>query len=909
MIGSRLGPYEITAKLGEGGMGEVYRATDTKLKRDVAIKVLPAAFGEDRERLARFEREAQLLAQLHHPNIASIFGLEESGGALALVMELVEGPTLADRLAPGALPVAEARAIARQIAEALEEAHEKGIVHRDLKPQNVKVTADGKVKVLDFGLAKALDPLGAASGGTSASQLAQSPTLTFGATQMGMILGTAAYMSPEQAAGKPVDRRADIWAFGVVLWEMLAGRRLFDGESVPETLGAVFRQEIDFAALPADTPPALRQLVERCLERDPKARLRDIGEARIALAEARGGSLLASAPASGPVAASPAAAKRSGASVWPWALVAIAAVLIPTANWLRPRPAPSAPARLVAVGVSPPAAHTLTGGEAPILDVARDGGAVAFEAEGPDGRQLFLRRLARAEVEPLAGTQGATQPFFSPDGRSLGFFASGRIRKLTLAGGAVADVVNVNAYRGATWTESGWIVFTPAYSAGLSKVRETGGRVEPLTTIEAASAERTHRWPTALPGSPWIVFSVGAANSPNSYDDARIEAVHLESGERKTIYEGAWMARFAPPDTLLVQRRAALVALPFDPESAERKGEERTLLDQVGGEASSGAGYFAAGAGGVLAYVPGNAIVEESEVVIVEPDGTTTRLPLPTKRYWYPRFSPDGRELALDVGSGQGQDDEIWRYDLASSAFSRVTFDVGSALPAWSPDGTSIAYTGGTGERIQTIFAKSVDGGAAERRIFRGNDLVSVSDWLPGGRSLVVSDLVVNGGGALGLFEVALEGGAARPVVAAAGGGQYTASLRPGGGYLAYTTTETGIDEIFVSTFPEETSKWQISTEGGQLPVWTRDGRSVLYLQGDAVWQVDVDTTNGFRAAAPRELRRGPYVLRTAPFRNYDAGPGGRLVFVSRRTDLPAPRQLELLVGWPALLAEADRAR
>jgi serine/threonine-protein kinase len=901
--GGTLAHYRITAKLGEGGMGEVYRATDTKLRRDVAIKVLPAAVGEDRERLARFEREAQLLAQLHHPNIASIFGLEESGGALALVMELVEGPTLADRLAPGPLPVAEARAIARQIAEALEEAHEKGIVHRDLKPQNVKVTPDGKVKVLDFGLAKALDPLGAASGGTSTSQLAQSPTLTFGATQMGMILGTAAYMSPEQAAGKPVDRRADIWAFGVVLWEMLAGRRLFDGESVPETLGAVFRQEIDLGALPDDTPPALRQLVARCLERDPKARLRDIGEARIALADARGGSLVASAPASGAAAPPPPApAKRGGAAAWPWALVAIAAVLIPASSWLRPRAAEPQPAPLVAIGVSPPASHALSGGEAPIVDVSRDGRAVAFEADGPEGRQLFLRRLDSAEVAPLAGTHGATQPFFSPDGRSLGFFAGGRIRKLSLAGGAVADVTAVNAYRGATWTEGGWIVFTPAYSTGLAKVRDAGGRVETITTVDPAKRERTHRWPAALPGSPWVLFSVGASNSPNSYDDARIEAVNLDSGERKTIYEGAWMARFAPPGTLLVQRRAALLALPFDPARAERTGEERTLLDLVGGEASSGAGYFAAAAG-VLAYVPANAIVDETEVVIVEPGGAITRLPLPVKRYSYPRFSPDGRVLALDVGSGQGRDDEIWRYDLATGGFSRVTFDVGSALPAWSPDGAWISYTGGAGERVQTIFRKRVDGGDGEEKIWRGNDLISVSEWLPHGRALIAGDLVASGsGGDLGLFEISLDGSPPHRLVAAPGG-QYGGSLRPGGGYLAYVSTETGVDEVFVSTFPEGGGKWQVSTDGGQLPVWTRDGKSVLYVQGDVVWQVDVDVANGFRAAAPRELLRGPYVLRTAPFRNYDAGPGGRLALVARRTDVAASRQLEILVGWPNLLA------
>jgi len=876
-------------------MGEVYRATDTKLKRDVAIKVLPAAFTEDKERLARFEREAQVLAQLHHPNIASIFGLEESGGTRALVMELVEGPTLADRLSSGPLPLAESLAVARQIAEALEEAHEKGIVHRDLKPQNIKASVDGKVKVLDFGLAKAMDPVGATSG--SASQLAQSPTLTFGATQMGMILGTAGYMSPEQASGKTVDRRADIWAFGVVLWEMLSGQRLFEAETVPETLGAVFRQEIDFDALPATTPPAVRRLVERCLERDPKLRLRDIGEARIALVDpAR--ALSVSATRAQPE------VRPAGEAGWrralPWLLIALGlAVAGPWLARLRPRAAAETPtARLVAVAVGAPAGHTLSGSEAPILDLARDGSAVVFEAEGPEGRSLYLRRLDRTEVSAIPGTEGATQPFFSPDGRSVGFMASGRIRKVSLAGGTVADVTNVNAYRGATWTDGGWIVFTSAYSAGLSRVRETGGRVEPLTQLDSTAGERTHRWPSAIPGTPWVLFTVGVSASPNFYDDSRIAAVNLDTGERKTVYEGAWMARVAPPSTLLLQRGAGLVALQFDAARAERRGDERTVLDNVGGEPSSGAGYFAAAAGDVLAYVPSNALVDEREVVIVGADGAVEQLPLPQKRYWYPRFSPDGKSLAIDIGSGQGSDDEIWRYDFSTQALSRVTFDPGSALPAWSSDGEWIAYTGGSGTRSRTLFRKRVDGSSGEELVWKGNDVISASDWAPGDRSLVVTDLI----GELQIFALSLDRQETRRILAAPGG-QWGGSLRPGGGYIAYTSLETGTDEIFVSTYPEERSKWQISTEGGQMAVWTRDGRSVLYVHGDAIWQVDVDLSNGFRAAAPRELRRGAFVLRTAPFRNFDAGPGGRLAFVRRRTDVPAPRQLEVLVGWESKLA------
>jgi Tol biopolymer transport system component len=922
LIGKRIGPYEITAKLGEGGMGEVYRATDTRLKREVAIKVLPAAFTEDKERLARFEREAQLLAQLNHTNIAQIYGIETSGATHALVMELVDGPTLAERLELGPLSLSESLSVALQIAQALEEAHDKGIIHRDLKPQNVKASSEGKAKVLDFGLAKAMDP---AAGSASAADLARSPTLmnspTLTAahgTQMGVILGTAAYMSPEQAAGKTIDRRTDIWAFGVLLWEMLTGRRLFEAESVAETLGAVFRQPLDLDALPASTPAAVRQLVTRCLERDPKARLRDIGEARIALTAALAAASGTGAAAGGfpgsTTSQSIARTVPQGPSMarwWPWlaavlatvAAFAIVALTVRTrGSGPRPDAESAATARQIAVAVAPPAGHVLAAGDAPILDLARDGSAVAFEAEGPDGRQLFLRRLDRAEVVPIAGTLGASHPFFSPDGRSLGFFDRGRIRKVALAGGPVSDVTSINANRGATWTDGGWIVYTQTFNTGLLRVREAGGRPEPLTTLDPKGTERSHRWPTAIPGTPWVLFTVGVSNSPNFYDDSRIDAVNLQSGERKPVFDGAWMARFAPPATLLVQRRGALLSLAFDPLAAEVRGEERVVLDNVGGEPSSGAGFFAGGEGGVLAYVPTEALVEETTVVIVEADGTSTRLPLPEKRFWYPRFSPDGRSLILDVGSGQGADDELWRYDLAPQRMSRVSFVAGSAIASWSPDGEWIAYTGGTAGRTGKVFRKRVDGSAGEEVVWDGEDLASASDWTRDGRAIIGTDLR----GEMGLYYVPIDGGESRRIVAAPGG-QYSAAFDPSGRFLAYSSIETGIDEIFISTYPEGGGKWQISTDGGQMPVWTRDGKSVLYVKGDTLLAVDIETAGAFSSATPRELRRGPYILRTPPFRNYDTGPGGRLALVTRRSDVPAMRQVEVLVGWDRLPASPPR--
>ncbi len=887
-------------------MGEVYRATDTKLKRDVAIKVLPAEFTEDKERLQRFEREAQLLAQLHHPNIASIFGLEESGGTKALVMELVEGPTLAERLENGSLPLDDALLLARQIAEALEEAHEKGIIHRDLKPQNIKASIEGKVKVLDFGLAKALDPAGTASGSGagSASQLAQSPTLTFGATQIGMILGTAAYMSPEQAAGKPVDRRADIWAFGVVLWEMLTGRRLFEGESVPETLGAVFRQEISFDALPADLPPALRRLVERCLVRDPRQRLRDIGEARIALS----GPL---EPGPSRDEASPAeAAPAPGSGLMralPWMIagltMVVAFVLIGRAGKSGGGAAAAPDRPLAAIGVGLPPGNVLAGDEAPVVDVARDGSLVVFEADGASGRRLFLRRLDRVEATPVEGTEGAVEPFLSPDNRWIGFFAGSHLRKVLLGGGAPVEIASVNAYRGATWADGGWIVYTESYSSGLVKVREGGGAPEKLTELDRDRHERTHRWPSAVVGTPWILFTVGVSQSPSFYDDSRIDAVNLETGQRKTVYDGAWMARFAPPRTLLLQRRGSLFALDFDPATATASGPERPLLEGVGGEASSGAGFFAAGAGGVLAYVPSDAISSEKEVTLVEPDGRESVLDLPRKSYWYPRFSPDGRTLAFDIGSGQGSDDDIWLYRIASRDLSRLTFTPPSGTPAWSPDGRWVAYGGKRGDRGSLVLRKRADGVGSEEEIWQGHDVMILNTWFPDGSALAISDVPT--GTDIKLFRVPLDGSGAQPI-AAASGGQWGADLSPDGRFITYTSTETGIGEVFVSSWPEGHGKWQVSVDSGEEPAWSPDGKRIYYVKDGAIWVADVETGGGgFRGSAPRRLLAGPYVLRTAPIRNYDVGPGGRLVLVRRRTDAAAPHELEVLVGWQAKLGAA----
>jgi len=615
MIGAKLGPYEVTSKLGEGGMGEVYRATDTKLRREVAIKVLPAAFVEDRERLARFEREAQLLAQLNHPNIAHIYGMEASGEAHALVMELVEGPTLAERLESGSLPPDEALSLARQIAEALEEAHEKGIVHRDLKPQNVKSTMDGKVKVLDFGLAKAMDPAGAASGSVApASQLAKSPTLTMGATVQGMILGTAAYMAPEQAKGFAVDKRSDIWAFGVVVYEMLVGGSLFAGDSVGDTLAAVLRAEIDLDRLPPETPPAIRRLLRRCLERNPKNRLHDIADARLVLDEVASGREKErdGTPA-----------HRAESSGWrrplPWLLAATTALTTLVAGTLaivQLRSPRDEPARALRLEITPPGSSSPTN---------RD----QFFELSPDGRFLVLVRGGELWVRPLdattarriEGVTDASYPFWSPDGAWIGFFEGGELRKVAREGGRPQKICAAPDGRGATWSSEGVILFSDRFgNYGLSRVSAQGGTPTAVTRIAGDAGNELHRYPQFLPDGKSFLF-LYLAPSP---EVSGVYLGRLDGDAPERVLEGTDQAAYArvagSGDEFLFHRRdKTLLAQPFDLVRRKARGEAVPVADEVGGSANTGSGAFSVSGAGLLAY--GSDTLVSSELVWFDRSG------------------------------------------------------------------------------------------------------------------------------------------------------------------------------------------------------------------------------------------------------------------------------------------------
>jgi Tol biopolymer transport system component len=878
--GTRLGPYEITAKLGEGGMGEVYRATDTQLDRQVAIKVLPAEFTEDKERLARFEREAKLLAQLHHPNIASIFGLEESGGTRALVMELVEGPTLAERLEKGALPFNESLSVSLQIAQALEEAHEKGIIHRDLKPQNIKASIEGRVKVLDFGLAKAMDPGGVP--GMTPADFANSPTVTFGGTREGVILGTAAYMAPEQARGGAVDKRADVWAFGVVLYEMLTGERLFAEGSVVDTLSAVMRKEIDLGRLPASAPPRLCELVARCLERDPKRRLRDIGEARWLL---ESGAVSGAVPHAPPLVEVP-HAPRSGP--WrraaPWAVGLVGLALGATSWLVRPAP-PSAPeARPVSrFALALPPGQPFNPGGAPALGLAisHDGRRLAYRTLNP--RALSLRRFERLGIEILVDLEDASQPFFSPDGEWVAFFGGDALQKVSLRGGRPIPLARGFANAGwmlGTWCDDGTIVFD-TWNAGLRAVGSDGGAVRTLT--EATDA--WHLDPQALPGPCRVLFFTQTGTHQT------IELLSLADGSRRIVLDHASHGRYLASGHLLFVRDGAVQVAPFDLDRMELRGEAVPLpfdvvVDAV--NASAPTPQLGVSRSGTLVYAPADPGSRKASLVrIARRDGSTTRLgPLEMERPAI-RLAPDGQRLAL--AGRRGGAARIEALDLVRGATTPLV-DLAADLPAapvWSPDGLSF-YFSRYGPREGEILRRTLATGEERSLVRMPGTWFCPWSISPDGRFLIFSAYDPQNGADLWLldFERAPAADAVRPLVATAGS-EWGAEISPDGRWFAYTTqTPDGDDQVLVERFPSGGERTLIAN-AWDVPFWAPDGRELYYVvrtvEGLTLMAVPVALAPTFRAGPARPVVSGRFLTSNDMGRSYTVTPdGASFLFIER---------------------------
>ncbi len=725
MIGTKIGSYEVLGKLGEGGMGEVYRARDTKLNRDVAIKVLPEIFALDPDRLTRFTREAQTLAALNHPNIASIYGVVDlpaeagsytlaNGVGSALVMEFVAGEDLSAIIARGPMTLADALPIAKQIAEALEAAHELGIVHRDLKPANIKVRDDGTVKVLDFGLAKAMDP----TGGSSAN-MANSPTLTAHATAMGVIIGTAAYMAPEQARGKSVDKRADVWAFGVVLYEMLTGRQAFTGDTITDVIAAVVTRDPDWATIPASTPPPIHQLLVHCLEKDPKHRLRDVGDARFALESSlphAGRSALLTAPL-------PPANVATPAPPWGWiaatAVCAAIAVFFAATSWRGSKP--SSGGDNFELAIAPPAgAEFQIGSNLGNVIVSPDGTKIAFVAATPKATTLWVRSLAADDARSLSGTDGASNPFWSPDGKRLGFFANAKLRTVDIAGGLPEAIADAPAGRGGSWAEDGSILFTPTGGATVLKVAATGGDVKPLTKLDTTRGEDAHYWPLVLPGGSRFLYFARSTRVENSgIYLARIDGSAPPVRIVASLSSGVLASRPSTGEPyLLWVRDGDLLAQPFDIDAGVLRDEATTIARGVRVEESQRLTFASASRTGIVAWA--TATAADAIFALYSRDGRRVRtLDIPPGEIAQPALSPDGRRLLyLHVEKGQGS---IYLHDLASGATQRVSTTPGySEQPSWTPDGRAIIYEGNIeGKRV--LYRMALDSGAQPTLIVNGN--------------------------------------------------------------------------------------------------------------------------------------------------------------------------------------------
>jgi Tol biopolymer transport system component/tRNA A-37 threonylcarbamoyl transferase component Bud32 len=877
--GTRLGAYEIVGTLGAGGMGEVFRARDHTLARDVALKVLPPRSMADPERVARFEREAKALAALNHPNIGAIYAFEafetpaDSGlpSVRALILELVEGETLADRLlrtAKGRLEPVQALRIARQIADALDAAHEKGIVHRDLKPANIAIAQSDVVKVLDFGLAKLVRP--PEGDDTSDAE-------TFEKTRDGAVVGTVAYMSPEQARGQTVDKRTDIWAFGCVLFEMLAGRRAFARDTASDTIAAILGDQPDWSALPPATPEAVRRVLRRCLEKDVRQRLRDIADVRMELDETLSPSPSASVTAV-------ATGRHHSGRPWVIGLAGlIAAAGLGTVVWMSRQAAPTAGPSVTRSTLTLPADHELdTGGGAGPLALSPDGRRLAYVASDGGQTRLYLRNLDAFDPRAIAGTEGAQYPFFSPDGEWVAFFADRKLKRVSLQSGSPITICDAPTLgRGGAWAADGTIVFDPG-SAGLLRVSSSGGRPEPLTSRTATFDQRDLSWPQFLPGGRALLATAGRTGSLSS----QLAALSLDTMEWHELGPGS-QAQYLASGHLIYHaigvREGELHAVPFDHQSLTMGGKPLAVLDNVFRAQDAGAAYFVVAPDGTLIFAPGG-----YARALVQVDRNGRRTPLLDERLGFrkPELSPDGSKLAVTIDPRPSQ---VWVYDLARKSRIAIATEGHNLGSLWTPDGRRVAYAT---DSPPDIYWRTADGGSAAERLLARDGPQYPTSWSADGRLLIFDDGVPN------RYDIrALPlGGTPRALVATPAselGGQ----LSPDGRWLAYQSNESGRFEIYVRPFPNVGDrKWSISTSGGQRALWSRNGKELFYLVGSGVVSVAVEASGStFSVGAPQVLFSGPFDTTNA---NYTVSRDGTHFVMVEVDPHSRPTQLQVVLNW-----------
>ena len=886
------GRYETLGQIGVGGMGEVYRAIDKNLGRHVAIKILPAAFAEDKERMARFEREAKLLAVLNHPNIAAIHGFEESEGRRFLILELADGETLQARLNRGALPVEDALEICRELAEGLEAAHEKGIIHRDLKPGNIMITPEGKVKILDFGLAKAY------GGETTNIDIEKSPTITAQMTEPGVILGTAAYMSPEQARGRSVDKRADIWAFGCVFYECLTGSRAFHGETVSDTLAHILKGEPDWSRLPAETPSRIKVLLRRCLEKKSRERLHDIADARLEIAS----------PEAYPSEAAPAQRRFSLLSLAASAVVMLlAGFLIDRLVSGRPQPGPPASVIKSTINVEP--GHRLEGQardmERPgrtAMAISKDGKFVVYSAieenPGPQAKpQLYLRRMDQSTAKPIAGTEGGTCPFLSPDSRWVGFWADGKLKKVLVEGGVPLPLCDAAFLYGANWAPDNSIVFSDEAESGLSRVSAEGGKPETLTKPDPKRDEGSHRLPFWLPNGKAVLFTA----MKHSFDPKPwLALLRLDTGERRLLIEDAADARYVPTGHLLFLRQGTFMAVRFDPAKLEVIGQPVALVENVMQgfgltyRHRTGAGQFGISDTGSLIYAlggvppsPGNSLLWVDQRGIEQP-AAALRFP-----FGEVRLSPDGRRVVYSTG---GRELQVYVYDLDRGTNSRLTGEGCSFYAIWTPDGKRVLFSWGK-STTDSLFWQPYDGSSPMERLTTSEYGQRPGSWSSDGKTLAFVDIHPDTGDDIALLDV--RSGRVTPFLNSKYSEWYP-EFSPAGRWMAYTSDESGRQEVYVRPFPGPGMKQQVSIEGGREPLWARNGRQLFFRREDQVWAVDVRTDGAFVAGKPRLLFEKPGCTRTYPIRAYDLSlDSQRFLMVKFENRKPTPvTEMILVQNW-----------
>ncbi len=879
--GTRLGAYEILTPLGAGGMGEVYRARDAKLNRDVAIKLLPAVFAADRDRLARFEREAQTLAALNHPNIAQIFGvIEEPPG---LVMELVEGEDLAARIARGRIPLDEVLPTARQIADALEAAHDQGIVHRDLKPANVKVRPDGTVKVLDFGLAKAsAGSDGPAFGG--ANDPVNSPTFTAAATGLGMIVGTAAYMAPEQARGKAVDRRADIWAFGALLFEMLSGRRAFDGDSLSDVLASVLKSEPSWIAIPAGTPAPITRLLRRCLEKDPRKRLSAIGDARFDLV-AQGDE-----PAGDPV--------RAPRRLLPYLAAVLAGMLVAgaAAAFLWSTKGPRVTPAVRRLSLLPPPDSALYP-DSSVVALSPDSTKVAFIVGDANrsGTQLWVRPLDSLEARKLEGTEGATLPFWSPDGRAIGFFTSTHLMTVPVDGGRPQAIADIDGGRGGTWNAANIIVFAPSPSGPLFRVSATGGQAVQVTSFDAGRKQSGHRFPTFLPDGDHFLYA--ALPDRSGHFDIFVASL---SGGASSLVGSLDNSPIYSDGHLIYQQQGVLVARTFDLRTLTMTGDPVPLGDRPDAILDPATAYTAArmvsaGGDGSLAYY--SAPSRNTVADWYDASGRSSgRLSLPTGHYDAIRISPDGTQ-AIAVRSQSASEASLWHLDLVHGGAVLLSSAPGRAdHPVWSPDGSKIVFSSDRAGRVD-FYVKTLGDASPEQLLFRSPiDFKGPASWSPDGKWIVVTQVDPRGAQNVWLLPT---GGATEMTPLVTGPTRDVGGpVSPDGRWLAYASDETGRLQLYVTPFPGGGRHIQVSREGASMAGWSPDGR-VLRIVGDdgrTIWRVDVTPGATFSAGTPVRVGQLP-----AGIVALDMTSDGR--FLAMVPEQTGSGSITVVQHWPAALA------